>query len=82
MEEEKHVERLMQGVSVSTLGKLGGLLTALVGFAILVGGYVAFVEKKPIRSDYMVYFLIFNVTLLVGVMVTWYYTQERSIRTE
>ena len=77
---KKGREKVMQGVAIRTLGNVGGLLSALVGFLVLVVGYVGFVEKVPIRSDYMVYFMAVNIALLVGVFVSWYYTTEREIR--
>ena len=69
----------MAGKSVSTLGNIVGLLASLVAFAILVGGYILIVDKKPIRSDYVFYFTILNVALLTGVAVAWYYRDVREI---
>ena len=69
----------MQGVSINTLGDIGGLLAGIVGFVILVAGYVLIVDKKPIRSDYMFYFFLVNVALLTGVVVSWYYKADRQI---
>jgi hypothetical protein len=78
--EKERRERVMQGVAIRTLGNVGGLLSAIVGFIILVVGYIAFVEKVPIRSDFMVYFMLLNIALLVGLFVAWYYTTDREIR--
>ena len=69
----------MQGVSINTLGDIGGLLAGIVGFVILVAGYVFIIDKKPIRSDYMFYFFLVNVALLTGVVVSWYYKADRQI---
>jgi hypothetical protein len=69
----------MQGTSINTLGDIGGLLAGIVGFVILVAGYVLIVDKKPIRSDYMFYFFLVNVALLTGVVVSWYYKADRQI---
>ena len=69
----------MQGVKLSTLANIGGLLASIVAFCILVVGYVFISEKRMMRSDYMYYFLIVNITLFTGVMVAWYYTKDREI---
>ena len=69
----------VQGVSVTTLGNIGGLLASIVAFVILVAGYVLISEKRPMRSDYVVYFFIVNVVLFVGIMVSYYYQQDRQI---
>ena len=77
---KKEREKVMQGVAIRTLGNVGGLLSALVGFLVLIIGYIGFVEKVPVRSDFMVYLMVVNIALLVGVFVSWYYTTEREIR--
>jgi hypothetical protein len=77
--EEKEQEDTMQGVSVRTLGNIAGLIAGLVGFAILVVGYTMFVDKRPIRSDYMVVFFLFTIALLTGAIVTVLYARERDI---
>jgi hypothetical protein len=79
--EKERVKNIMQGVSIDVLGDIGGLLSSVVAFIILVGGYVFVVEKRPIRSDYMFYFFIFNMTILTGVVVAWFYKKDRTIST-
>ena len=80
LEEKEHTENIMQGTPVRTLANIGGLLASLVAFAILAVSYVMYVEKVPIRSDFMVYFMLLNIALLVGLFVAWYYTTDREIR--
>jgi len=65
--------------SVSTLGNIGGLLASLVAFTILAVGYTLVADKKPMRSDYVMYMTLFNVAILVGVVVAIVYTKEREI---
>ena len=69
----------VQGVSVTTLGNIGGLVASIVAFVILAAGYVLISEKKPMRSDYVFYFFIVNVVIFTGIMVSYYYQQDRQI---
>ena len=69
----------MQGVSITTLGNIGGLLASLVSFVILVTGYVLVIEKRPLPSDIVFYLVIFNIVLAVGLFVSWWYINQRSI---
>ena len=69
----------MQGVSLTALGNIGGLLASLVAFVVLVVGYTLVVDKKMMRSDFVFYFFIFNVVCLVGVVVVWAFLQDKQI---
>ena len=69
----------MQGVSLTVLGNIGGLLASLVAFVVLVVGYTLVVDKKMMRSDFVFYFFIFNVVCLVGVIVVWAFLQDKQI---
>lgn len=69
----------MQGVSLTVLGNIGGLLASLVAFVVLVVGYTLVVDKKMMRSDFVFYFFIFNVVCLVGVVVVWAFLQDKQI---
>lgn len=69
----------MQGVSLTALGNIGGLLASLVAFVVLVVGYTLVVDKKMMRSDFVFYFFIFNVVCLVGVIVVWAFLQDKQI---
>jgi hypothetical protein len=77
--EKEHAENIMQGVSVDTLARIGGLLVSLVAFALLVAGYVLIVDKRPMRSDFVFYFFMVNVALLIGMGVIYYYKKDREI---
>ena len=77
--EKEEVENIMQGVKLSTLGNIGGLLTSILAFIVLVVGFNFVNDKRPMRSDYMYYFLIVNIVLLIGVWVSWYYTTSQEI---
>jgi ABC-type bacteriocin/lantibiotic exporter with double-glycine peptidase domain len=77
--EKEHAENIMQGVSLTVLGNIGGLLASLVAFVVLVVGYTLVVDKKMMRSDFVFYFFIFNVVCLVGVIVVWAFLQDKQI---
>jgi hypothetical protein len=76
---EDLTKKVMQGVSITTLGNVGGLLASLVSFVILVTGYVLVIEKRPLPSDIVFYLVIFNIVLAVGLFVSWWYINQRSI---
>jgi len=76
---EELTKKVMQGVSITTLGNVGGLLASLVSFVILVTGYVLVIEKRPLPSDIVFYLVIFNIVLAVGLFVSWWYINQRSI---
>jgi ABC-type bacteriocin/lantibiotic exporter with double-glycine peptidase domain len=76
---EELAKKVMQGVSITTLGNIGGLLASLVSFVILVTGYVLVIEKRPLPSDIVFYLVIFNIVLAVGLFVSWWYINQRSI---
>jgi ABC-type bacteriocin/lantibiotic exporter with double-glycine peptidase domain len=76
---EELTKKVMQGVSITTLGNIGGLLASLVSFVILVTGYVLVIEKRPLPSDIVFYLVIFNIVLAVGLFVSWWYINQRSI---
>ena len=73
---------MVNGVPITTVGNIAGLVASLLAFAVLVAGYILVVDKKPMRSDYLFYATIANLALLVGISVAWYYSSRREINTE
>jgi hypothetical protein len=63
----------MGGASVQLYSDLVGLGAGLAVFAILASSWFLFVQKRPMRSDFLVVLVLVNVAFASALIVTYIY---------
>uniref|UniRef100_A0A6C0HKK8 Uncharacterized protein n=1 Tax=viral metagenome TaxID=1070528 RepID=A0A6C0HKK8_9ZZZZ len=61
------------GASVQLYADLVGLGAGLAVFAILAVSWFVFVQKRPMRSDFLVVLVLINVAFAAALIVTYVY---------